>query len=188
MSSVKKITLCAINIALCVVLPVAFHAFGPVSSVLSPMHIPVLLCGLVCGWPYGAFCGVVGPLLSSVVTGMPPAAALVHMLPELCVYGLACGLLAKLIHTGNLYGDLYCALIPVMLLGRIAGGAARALFLLGGGQSYSLTLWVSAYLVEALPGIVLHLILVPALVVVLTKAGLVPARSARRMAGEGAAA
>ena len=79
MSSVKKITLCAINIALCVVLPSAFHVFGPVSSVLSPMHIPVLLCGLVCGWPYGAFCGVAGPLLSFVITGMPGAAYLVHM-------------------------------------------------------------------------------------------------------------
>lgn len=186
--TVVKLTLSAMFLAIGLVLPFFTGQIPQIGNMLLPMHIPVLLCGLVCGWPYGAFCGVVGPLLSSVVTGMPPAAALVHMLPELCVYGLACGLLAKLIHTGNLYGDLYCALIPAMLLGRIAGGAARALFLLGGGQSYSLTLWVSAYLVEALPGIVLHLILVPALVVVLTKAGLVPARSARRMAGEGAAA
>ena len=188
MSTVKKITLCAINIALCVVLPIGFHVFGPVSSVLSPMHIPVLLCGLVCGWPYGAFCGIAGPLLSSVTTGMPGAAYLVHMVPELCVYGLACGLLLKLVRTGNLYGDIYCALVPAMLLGRIAGGVVRTLFMLGNGQSYTLALWVSAYLVEALPGIVLHLVLIPALVVVLTKAGLIPSRYPRRIAGEGAAA
>ena len=188
MSSVKKTSLCAVCAALCVVMPVAFHVFGPVSSILSPMHIPVLLCGLVCGWPFGAFCGVAGPLLSSVITGMPSAAALVHMLPELCVYGLSCGLLAKLIHTGNTYADLYCALAPAMLLGRIAGGAARTLFLMGSGQSYTLALWVGAYLVEALPGIVLHLILVPALAVVLAKAGLIPARYPRRVLGEGAAA
>ena len=188
MSSVKKITLCAICIALCVVMPVAFHAFGPVSSVLSPMHIPVLLCGLVCGWPFGVFCGLAGPLLSSLITGMPPAAALVHMLPELCVYGLACGLLAKLIHTGNAYADIYCALAPAMLLGRIAGGVARTLFLLGKGQSYTLALWAGAYLVEALPGIIVHLIVVPALVAVLTRAGLIPARYPRRTLGEGAAA
>lgn len=188
MSSVKKLTLCAICIALCVVTPTAFHVFGPVSSILSPMHIPVLLCGLVCGWPFGAFCGIAGPLLSSVITTMPPAAALVHMLPELCVYGLACGLLYQLIRTGSIYADIYCALAPAMLLGRIAGGAARTLFLMGSGQSYTLALWVGAYLVEALPGIILHLILVPALVVVLAKAGLIPARYPRQALGEGAAA
>lgn len=186
MSTPKKITLCAICIALCAVLPPAFHMLGPVASVLSPMHIPVLLCGLVCGWSYGAVCGVVGPLLSSLLTSMPPAAALVHMLPELCVYGLVCGLLIKLVHTGNTLTDLYCALVPAMLLGRVAGGVARTLFLLGKGQSYTLALWAGAYLVEALPGIVLHLFLVPALALALMRAGLVPARYPRR-AAEGAA-
>lgn len=188
MSSVKKMTICAICVALCCVLPTAFHVFGPVASVLSPMHIPVLLCGLVCGWPYGAVCGIAGPLLSSVITTMPPAAALVHMVPELCVYGLACGLILKLVHTGHTVTDLYCALVPAMLLGRIVGGVVRTLFLLGNGQSYTLAMWAGAYLVEALPGIVLHLILVPTLALALTKAGLVPARYPQRMMGEGAAA
>ena len=187
MSSVKKITICAACIALCVVLPPVFHMVA-LGSVLSPMHIPVLLCGLVCGWPYGAFCGIAGPLCAHLINSAPPAAMLVSMVPELAVYGLACGLLMKLVRTGNLYADLYCALVPAMLLGRIAGGVARTLFMMGSGQSYTLALWVSAYLVQALPGIVLHLILVPALVVVLTKAGLIPARYPRRIAGEGAAA
>ena len=188
MSSVKKITICAICIALCTVMPIAFHALGPVSSVLSPMHIPVLLCGLVCGWPYGAFCGIAGPVISGMITSMPPAAALVHMVPELCVYGLVCGLLMKLLRTGKLYADLYCALVPAMLLGRVAGGVARTLFLLGGGETYTLALWAGAYLVEALPGIVLHLILVPALALALKRAGLVPARYPQRTLEEGAAA
>ena len=73
--------------------------------------------------------------------------------------------------------DVFCALAPAMLLGRVAGGVARALFMLGGGQSYSLALWAGAYLVEAVPGIVLHLLLVPALVAALTRAGLIPPRS-----------
>ena len=63
----------------------------------SPMHIPVLLCGLVCGWPYGAFCGIAGPILSSLVAGMPGSAMLLYMVPELLVYGLTAGLLMKLI-------------------------------------------------------------------------------------------
>ena len=85
MSSIKKICLCAICTALCYVLPLAFHPLV-MGTALSPMHIPVLLCGLLCGWPYGAFCGVVGPLLSSLLSGMPPAAMLLYMIPELCVY------------------------------------------------------------------------------------------------------
>ena len=187
MSTVKKIALCAVCVALCAALPPTFHMLGPVASVLSPMHIPVLLCGLLCGWSYGAVCGVAGPLLSSLLTGMPPAAALVHMLPELCVYGLVCGVLMKLVRTGSAAADLYCAMAPAMLLGRVAGGVARTLFLLGKGQSYTLALWAGAYLVEGLPGILLHLFLVPALALALMRAGLVPARYPGRAAQSGAA-
>ena len=175
MSSVKKLTLCAVCIALCAVLPPAFHMLA-LGSVLSPMHIPVLLCGLACGWPYGAFCGLAGPLVAHLINGAPAAAMLVSMVPELIVYGLACGLLMKLIHTGRLYADLYCALIPAMLLGRIVGGTAQAIFLTANGQTYSLALWAGAYLVRAIPGIILHLALIPTLVVVLTQARLVPVR------------
>ena len=182
MSSVKKIALCAVCIALCVVLPIAFHVFGPVASILSPMHIPVLLCGLVCGWPYGAFCGIAGPLLSHLINAMPPTAALIHMVPELCAYGLVCGLVMRFVRTGRTAVDLYCALVPAMLLGRMAGGVVRTLFLLGQGQGYTLAMWAAAYLLEALPGIILHLILVPALALVLMRAKLVPARYPRQAA------
>lgn len=187
MSSVKKITLCGVCIALCAVLPPAFHMVG-LGSVLSPMHIPVLLCGLLCGWAYGGFCGLAGPLVAHLINGAPPAAMLVSMVPELLVYGVICGLLMKLVRTGNLYADLYCALVPAMLLGRVAGGAARALFMMGSGEGYTLAMWAGAYLVQAVPGIILHLILVPALVVTLMKAGLIPSRYPRQMMGEGAAA
>ena len=187
MSSVKKLTLCAVCIALCAVLPPVFHMLA-LGSILSPMHIPVLLCGLACGWPYGAFCGLAGPLVAHLINGAPPAASLVSMIPELIVYGLVCGLLMKLIHTGRLYVDLYCALVPAMLAGRIVGGIAQAIFLTANGQSYSLALWAGAYLVQAIPGIILHLALIPTLVVVLTRARLVPARYPKSPAGEGAAA
>ena len=187
MSSVKKLTLCAVCIALCAVLPPVFHMLA-LGSILSPMHIPVLLCGLACGWPYGAFCGLAGPLVAHLINGAPGAVMLVSMIPELIVYGLTCGLLMKLIHTGRLYVDLYCALIPAMLLGRIAGGIAQAIFLTSNGQSYSLALWAGAYLVKAIPGIILHLALIPTLVVVLARARLISARYPKSQAGESAAA
>lgn len=173
-SSVKRACIAAVCVALCCVLPQAFHAVG-LGSALSPMHIPVLLCGLVCGGFYGLLCGVLGPLLSSVLTGMPPAAALVGMLPELAVYGLASGFLLNHIRTGKLTADLYIALAGAMILGRIAGGISNALFFTGEG-GYSLALWASSYLIGAVPGIICHLILVPILVVVLMKARLIPKR------------
>ena len=67
----KNLAFCALCIALCVVLPMAFHAIANAGMIFLPMHIPVLLCGLACGWPYGLICGVLGPLLSGVLTGMP---------------------------------------------------------------------------------------------------------------------
>ena len=83
MSPVKKIVLTALFTALCVVLPMAFHSIPNAGSIFLPMHIPVLLCGLVCGWAYGGLCGLVGPLLSSVMTSMPPAAVLPGMMVEI---------------------------------------------------------------------------------------------------------
>lgn len=175
MSSVKKVCICAFCTAMCCVLPIAFHAVG-LGGMFSPMHLPVLLCGLLCGWPYGAFCGAAGPVISSVLSGMPPPAVLVSMAPELCVYGLATGLGTKLIHTGRTVVDLYLALIPAMVLGRIAGGAVQALFYLSTARSYSIALWVTAYVVETLPGAVLQLVVLPALVWALTRARLIPVR------------
>ena len=71
LSSSKRTTLCAVCIALCYVLPIAFHSVG-LGGVLSPMHIPVLLCGIVCGGGAGFLCGLIGPVLSSLLSGMPP--------------------------------------------------------------------------------------------------------------------
>ena len=121
LSATKKLVFCAICVALCVVLPMAFHALGS-GTVFLPMHVPVLLCGLVCTWPYGVVCGLLGPLLSSVLTSMPPTAILPSMMAELAVYGLVTALVMRLVHTGRLYGDLYIALCCAIPCGRIVAG------------------------------------------------------------------
>ena len=177
MTAVKKIVLCAVCAALCVVLPMAFHAVQNAGSIFLPMHIPVLLCGLICGGAYGLLCGVVGPLLSSVLTGMPPMAILPAMMVELAVYGLVSGLLMRFVRTGKLYPDLYICLIVAMLLGRVVAGVARAL-LFAPGQ-YSMGIWASGYFVTGLPGIAIQLILIPAVYYALVKAKIVPQRYAK---------
>lgn len=178
MSYVKKSIITAACIALCVALPMAFHAIPNAGSILSPMHIPVLLCGLICGWPFGLLCGIAGPFLSSILTQMPMMTYLPSMMVELAVYGFVAGLMMKLIHTGNLYVDLYISLIVSMLVGRVAAGAARALIFVAG--EYSVAVWAGSYFVIAWPGIVIQLVLIPAIVVALEKAKLIPRRYAKR--------
>jgi uncharacterized membrane protein len=182
MSSTKKACICSVCIALCYALPLAFHALG-LGAAFSPIHLPVLLCGLVCGWQYGAFCGIVGPVISSLLSGMPGTAQLIYMVPELCAYGLSVGLLYRFVHTRRAAADVYLSLIPAMLLGRVVGGCARALFFAASAQQYSLALWVSAYFVQSIPAIVLQLVALPTLVLLLQKSRLIP----RRVKGESAA-
>ena len=87
MTATKRLVLTAVNIALCLVLPMAFHSIPNGGKIMLPMHIPVLLCGMVCGAPYGAVCGLLGPMLSSVLTGMPTAALMPAMMVECAAYG-----------------------------------------------------------------------------------------------------
>ena len=174
MTTVKRTTLCAMCIALCYVLPIAFHSVG-LGSILSPMHIPVLLCGLVCGPVSGLICGIAGPCLSSLLSGMPPMMMLVRMVPELCFYGLLSGVMMRL-HTGRTVTDIYISLAVSMIMGRIAGGIATAVFFAVTSGVYSIGLWLTGYFVEAVPGIVAHLILVPVLYMTLEKARVLPIR------------
>ena len=173
--SVKQLTLTAVCIALCCVLPTAFHSFG-LGTAFSPIHIPVLLCGMLCGSWYGLFCGIAGPILSSLITSMPPAAGLVSMVPELAADGLITGLGMRFIRTKHPVADMYISLACAMILGRVVGGIAKALFYMGSGEALTLAAWATSYFVATLPGIIAHLIVIPVLVFALTKAKVVPAR------------
>ena len=177
MSYIKRLTITALCVALCVVLPMAFHMIPNAGSVMLPMHIPVLLCGLVCGWQYGLLCGLLGPLVSSILTGMPPMAVLPGMMVECGMYGCVGGLMMERIRTGSLYADLYISLPVAMLAGRVISGVVKALILTPG---LSIAAWATASFITALPGIAVQLILLPTLIVALTRAGLIPARYARR--------
>ncbi|MBO4919157.1 MAG: ECF transporter S component [Erysipelotrichaceae bacterium] len=166
----KQLVLTALLIALGVVLPMAFHAIPNGGSLFSPMHIPVLICGLTTGPLTGLVCGAVTPILSSVLTGMPPAARLPGMVVELAVYGLVSGLMMKLLKNNKSFKKIYIALIVAMLCGRIAGGLVNALVLNAG--NYTLKMWVTGYFVTGIAGIVTHLLIVPVVVRALQKANL----------------
>lgn len=173
-SNVKRSIITAACIALCIILPMAFHSVPNAGNILLPMHIPVLLCGLICGWSFGLLCGLAGPLLSSLITGMPPMAYLPSMVIELGVYGLVSGLMMQILRTKKVYIDLYISLIVALLAGRIVAGAVNALIFAAG--RYSMAAWMTSYFVTSLPGLLIQLVLLPAIVIALMKARLIPAR------------
>jgi len=172
-SYVKKLVFTAVCAALCVVLPMAFHAVQNAGTIFLPMHIPVLLCGLMCGWPFGFICGVLGPALSSLLTGMPLAAMLPSMMIECAAYGCVTGLMMRYVHTKHSIADLYISMITAMVVGRVLAGLAKSFIFSPGTAPFA---WVTTSLVAGIPGIVIQLLLIPLVVYTLTKAKLLPQR------------
>ena len=162
MKNTKHLIITALCMALGVVLPMAFHVIPNAGSVMLPMHIPVLLCGLICG--------IFTPVLSSLVTGMPGPAYLPSMICELAVYGLLAGIMIKVMKTEKPMINLYAALVTAMIGGRIVYGLMNALIFRAG--AYSIQMWMTASFVTALPGILLQLLILPAVVYALQKAKL----------------
>lgn len=168
----KKTVITAACIALCAVLPMAFHAIPNAGDIWLPMHIPVLLCGLICGSRLGALCGILGPFLSSILTQMPPAANLPSMILELTCYGFVSGFMISRIRTGKQLYDILISLVCAMIAGRIVYGIANAaLFNIG---KFTINGWLVSSFVTSLPGIVFQIILVPLIITTLQKALLLP--------------
>lgn len=174
MSNVKKSIITAVCIALCYVIPLMFHGIQNAGNIFCPMHIPVFICGLICGWQYGLLCGIAGPALSSALSGMPPAAILPSMMVELAAYGTAAGLMMKLVRTKSTYADLYISLIVAIVCGRVLAGLAKALIFARG--SYSMSAWIAGSVVTSWPGTVIQLVFIPTIVFALMKSHLIPER------------
>ena len=171
MKTTKTMVLAALCVALGIVLPMAFHSVPNAGSIFLPMHIPVLLCGLICGPIWGVLCGAATPLLSSLITGMPPMAYLPGMLCELAVYGLCSGLLMMVLKKANPIVQVYASLLGAMVAGRFVAGVLNALIFRAG--AYSMQIWLTASFATALPGIIIQIVAIPLLLAGLYKANLV---------------
>ena len=174
MSYLKKSITASMLIALCVVLPMAFHTIPRAGSILMPMHIPVLLAGLICGPLFGLVVGITGPLLSNLFTGMPPTGIVPIMMIELGTYGLVAGIMVHIVHTRRISVDLYVSLIVAMLAGRVIAGAAQAIYFFDG--TYAIGIWATSYFVTSLPGLVIQLLFVPSVVIALERERVIPLR------------
>lgn len=168
---VRKLTYSALFLAIALVLPLLTAQIPEIGKSLCPMHIPVLLCGFLCGWPWGLAVGFIAPLLRSVIFGMPvmfPGA--VAMAFELAVYGCVSGLLYKLLPKTKV--NLYVTLIVAMIAGRVVWGIVRLILAGLSGNGFTWAMFISGAITTAIPGIILHIILIPILVMVLERAGL----------------
>lgn len=169
---VKKLVYAAVCLALCMVLPFLTGQIRSIGNALCPMHVPVLLAGYLCGPWWALAVGAIAPLLRFVLFGMPPLFPMgISMCFELAAYGLVCGLLYRALpkKTGSIYVSLLCA----MVCGRIVWGAARAL--LSGVMQSPFTwaaFWAGAF-TTAVPGIIVHIVLIPLIVMALRRAKLV---------------
>lgn len=162
-SGLFQLVFAALCVSLGLVLPSFFHLFGGAGKVFSPMHIPALLCGFICIWRYGLLCGLVMPILSSAITGMPPLFPTgAAMALELATYGMVASMAYRRM-------GIYPALITAMLAGRCVSGVANFLLLGLKGMPYGLETFISASFIVALPGIILHLLLIPVLVKIIEK-------------------
>ena len=176
--ALRRLVYASLMTALSVVLPAAFHLLPGVGTYLSPIHLPALFCGLVAGPLYGALCGVAGPLLSSVITGMPAAVYLPPMMVECAVYGLVAGLGMKTVRTGKTTPDVVLSLLAAQMLGRLAAGAFKAFFLAADG--FTFRVFLTSYFVSTWPAIVLQIVLLPALYLLLIRVRLLPRRYPKR--------
>lgn len=170
-NGITRFTLSAMFLALALVLPLLTGQLPQMGSAFLPMHLPVLLCGFLCGWPWGLVVGLIAPVLRSLLFGMPPLVpTALTMTFELAAYGAFSGLLYQRLR-GRRYGT-YGALIGAMLAGRVVWGlasyAAYALFL---PKTFTLEMFLAGAFVNAWPGILVQLVLVPLLVTALERAG-----------------
>lgn len=170
---IRKITYCGVLIALGMVLPFLTGQIPEVGSALSPLHIPALLAGFVVGPVWGAVCAFVIPILRSAIFGMPPMFPMAcTMAFEMAAYAAVGGVLWHFLPKKPLY--LYLSQMGAMVLGRAVYGVMFALFTVNDpAVSYTFAAFLAGCFADAVPGIVLHLVLVPPVVMALRRAGLV---------------
>ena len=168
-NELKNLVIAAMLLALGLVLPFLTGQIQQIGNMLLPMHFPVILCGLICGWKYGLGVGFILPLLRSALFSMPvmyPNAF--AMAFELAAYGFFVGFLFS--HAKwQCIKSLYRCLIISMLLGRVVWGVVMTVILGLGADGFTLTAFLTSAFINAIPGIVAQLILIPAIMLALDK-------------------
>lgn len=164
-NKILKMVLAALFLALAYIMPFLTGQIPEIGSMLCPMHLPVLICGFICGPVWGAVVGFIAPLFRSLLTGgFPPLfPTAVCMAFELTAYGAVAGMMHKLLPRKRVF--IYCSLLSAMIAGRIVWGIAMFVCLGTGGFTFAA--FLAGAVTGAIPGIIAQIILVPAIVMLL---------------------
>lgn len=167
----QKLVFSGVCLALCLLLPFLTGQIQAIGNKISPMHIPVFLCGFLCGGLPGAAVGFVAPLMRSVMFGMPPMLPVgLAMSFELAGYGAVSGFLYR--RSKQNTASTYAVLVAAMLAGRAVWGVASSIIYTAMGRQFPFQMFVAGAFINAVPGIILHLVIIPPIVLALKKAGL----------------
>lgn len=170
MKQTRELVLSAFFMALGIVLPFLIGQIPQIGKMLLLMHIPILLCGFICGWKYGLAVGFITPLLRGAILSMPALMPDgVGMAVELAVYGLVIGILYAKLPKKIPY--IYVSLLGAMIAGRIAWGIVSIGIYGVMGNRFSMELFMAGAFINAIPGIILQIVLIPAIMIALKKAG-----------------
>ena len=169
--SIRNLVLAALMLALAYILPNFTGNIPQIGAMLLPMHLPTILCGFLCGGPWGAAVGFIAPLMRSLLLTKPPMfPTAIAMAFELATYGLVSGVLYRRLPK-TLVG-IYTTLIGAMLCGRVVWGIVTALLLLN-GEGFTFAAFIAGAFTNAIPGIILQLVAIPVVVLALQKAKLI---------------
>ena len=170
---IRKMTYAAMFLAIAMALPLITGQVPEIGKMLCPMHIPALLCGFMCGWPWGLAVGLIAPPLRSVLFGMPvmfPTA--VAMALELATYGAVAGIMYRMLPRRK--WAIYAALLTAMIAGRLVWGMVNLVIAGLAGSAFTAAAFLAGAVTTALPGIIMHIVLIPVLVMVMEREGLSP--------------
>ena len=167
-TSIKTLVLAALFLSLALILPFLTGQIPEIGSMLCPMHIPALLCGFFCGWPWGLAVGLIAPVLRSLLFGMPPMFPVaVCMSAELATYGAVSGLLYSKLPRNK--ASIYISLLTAMVAGRLVWGVAHFLCAGLNVSAFGLSAFWAGAITTAIPGIIVQIVLIPFLVMALEK-------------------
>ena len=167
-NNIKSLVISAMFLALAFVMPFLTGQIPQIGCMLCPMHIPVILCGYICGAPWGLAVGIIAPLLRSAIMGMPvmfPVA--ISMAFELAVYGFMSGLLYRCLPRKK--WCIYLSLVISMLAGRLVWGFVQLCCVSFNVSAFGISAFWAGAVANAVPGIIIQLIFIPLIIMTVQK-------------------
>lgn len=165
-ADVRSYVLTAVFVLGGVFLPWVFHQFALAGPTFLPMQFLILIAGLTFGWRAGLIIGLLTPIVSYSLSGMPVLYIMPQTVVELAVYGLVAGQLRERLHQPvlvSLLGAMVCGrlalLLFVALISLVAGGNTSFL----GAEANPFAVIVTAVR-QGWPGMMIQVIIIPAIV------------------------